>query len=389
MAFQTHRTEWELVDSVLIYCPKKFVPHSNVMIIELEDCLIKKISRQGIYHKIVQKDIAIYDQEFFHKLSKLSSSCSIVILSNAIFTGPSSLDLIKTKLEIAMEKLGFEYLAFFATMPNRFSKPHTGLFQLLKGYFKQLGTPVQCAMMVSNNAGRIYQVGARTKVDTNDTDRAFASNCDIVFQTVNEFMERTGKEDFNWNNMCLPPEIRIEYLEKIGKYENPSVFKEIAKSDADVHIILLWGAPRCGKTTYANNLVRAWDSSDYGDNHAIQRLGLDMHGQTARINKAKKLLEQRISIIIDGHCHTSVLRTPFEQIAKEFKANIIYIELNPGIYMADFFNHWAIETSQNVEECIVPENQYRSYNGYLTTPNNTLIIVPEINLSSKQLKFRY
>lgn len=389
MSFQIHRQEWELIDSVLVYCPKKFTLLPNVLILDLENCIIKKISKSKIYHKICPREIVIYDEEFLTRIKKISETCTIVLLVNAIDAGLTNVDLIKTKYEITMNKLNVEYLAFFATMNNRFSKPHTGMYQLLKGYFHQLKSPIDKAMMISNNAGRIIKVKDKLKTDAHDTDRAFASNCGIIFQTVDEFMGRIEKEDFSWNNICLPPEFRIQYLEKISEYQNPSVFKEILKSKSDLHIILLWGAPKCGKTTYAINLIKAWDASDYGENHAIVRLGLDIHKNKSRITKTKKLLSERISVIIDGYCHTKILRQPYEQLAQEFNANIIYIELNPGIYIADFFNHWAIETSQDIEECVVPESEYRAYNGYVNTPPQTLIIVPDINFSPKQLRFRY
>lgn len=395
MSYYEHKEEWDLIDSVLFYTPKKFIPKPNVFIMDLENCMIKKISKNNLFHKINPKEIEVYDEGFLKRIKSLliDIPCTVVIMSNAIISSPAMLDFIKTKLECAMKVLDFEFLAMFATMNNRFSKPHTGMYALLKGYFRQLGTPLQKSIVISNNSGRIISKERNGKTyitaDQNDTDRAFASNCELLFQTIDEFMDRTEKEDFRWNNRCIPPEFRIQYLEKLNEYKNPSIFKEIANNPADQHIILLWGAPKSGKTTFANQLIKAWDSSDYGDNHRLIRLGIDEYTATNRLKHAKKLLESRISIIIDGYCHTNNTRQPYEELAKQTKSHIIYVELNPGIYMAELFNHWAIETSQNIEECLVLEKDYRSYNGYVSRPKNTLVIVPEINFSHKQLHFRY
>lgn len=387
---------WKDLGTALVYQSPDFQFHSAVLITEFENCLIDKLSTNKLYHAINPKGVTIYDENYLRKLRNDAKDLSIVVISNQLHGSKIIIDAIKRKLEEFIELQKIPMLAFFALKPNRLSKPHTGLWKLLNAYYVAKGkVKIHKACVVSDYGGRLIEnVKRNGKVtvtaDISDVDRAFASNIDIPFYTIAEYLDNAKKEKFIWSNKALSPELRALYVEKLSQYRNPNIFAKLAElGESDRYMIMIMGAPCSGKTTLAREIMTKWRTSEYGKSHAIKRFGRDKYTRLKQLSMTRKTLENRISVIVDGDCHTAALRKPFIDVATKLKVPILYIEVNPGISMAYIFNHVAVETSQDENQQLYGEKEYHIYKATYSKPENTVLYCPVIKQTKQVMQFRY
>jgi Ni2+-binding GTPase involved in maturation of urease and hydrogenase len=190
--------------------------------------------------------------------------------------------------------------------------------------------------------------------------------------------------------MCLSPEDRTVYIEKLSQYVNPNIFKELFSGPtADVYMIMVYGAPRSGKTTLCKLLLNKWRTSKIGETRDIRRFGRDKYTKNTLINQVKKNILDRINIIVDGHCHTDELRAPFIELAEMHKVKYVVVEVNPGINMAYIFNHIAVEMAQSEDIVLYDTKDYYHYNSLVSRPPGVLLYCPEMQPIKQLLEFRY
>ena len=391
-----YSSNWKDLGSVLVYQSPTFQFRSHVVITDFEECLIKKINANSLYHEINPKMIVPHNGEFLKQIKKEAVEYSIVIISNTPGGGKVITDSIKYKMELFSELYEIPVLALFAVKKNRLSKPHTGMWTFLTGYFKKMGdSHIQKACVVSDYGGRIEEYTTargftKIRADSTDSDRAFAHNIDVPYHTIAEYLNAEKAEMFNWNSNCLSPEIREVYVDRLSEYSNPNIFTELFKlGQHDKYMMMIYGAPRCGKTTLAKELVKKWKTSNYGKTHALLRFGLDKYSKTKRFTNIKKTLQDRISVIVDGGCHTPEQRRPYEELAAKTNTPILYIEVNPGLGMAYLFNHVAVETSldENVE--LYGMNEYLFYKSKVVRPRGAVLYCPVIKRTKPVMCYRY
>ncbi len=397
MAFTSDYSDnWKDLGSVLVYQSPTFQFKSHVVITDFEGCLIKKIAPTKLYHSIDPKVITPYNEDFLKQIKKESGDYSIIIISNVFGTGKLVTDSIKYKMELFCARYEIPLLALFAVKRNRLSKPHTGMWSFLSGFFKKFGdSAIQKACVVSDFGGRLAEHETvrgliKIKPDSTDTDRAFAHNIGIPYHTIAEYLDPEKKEKFNWNSNCLSPELRALYVDKLAEYKNPNIFAKIFDMGySDTYMIIIYGAPRSGKTTLARELTKKWKSSTYGQSHAIKRFGLDKYSKAKRLSAVRKALENRISVVIDGFSHTQQLREPFELMAEATKTPILYIEVNPGLGMAHIFNHVAVETAIDEDVELYDMKEYLFYKSKVVRPKGAILYCPVIKKTKQVMEFRF
>lgn len=269
------------------------------------------------------------------------------------------------------------------------------MWQFLKAYYaKVASSTVHKTLVVSSNGGRIIDVeikhvGFKTVVES-DIDRAFAWNIGAPFYTLREYMSKEPiQEKFTWNTMTLSPEQRKEAVEILAQYRNPSIFKSLLSVKVDVYMIVIYGPPRSGKTTLAKEIIRKWRESTFGKTHVIKRFGPDKYSKLKRITAVRKALQDMISVVVEGYVHTAKSREPFQQMAKDYKAGVLYIEVDPGIGMANIFNHAAVETSSDEYTHLLDPKDYRYYISQLNRPANVLKYCPVIQQTKEIMWMRY
>ncbi len=348
-----------------------------------------------LYHAINPKSIVPYNEAFLKQIKKESDDYSIVIISNVLGQGKLATDAIKLKMELFSNIYEIPMLALFAVQKNRLSKPHTGMWVFLESYWKKMGdSHIQKACVVSDNGGRIeeYETSsgkAKIRTDKTDIDRAFAFNIRVPYHTIIEYLDAEKNEKYSWNSNCLSPDIRTIYVEKLSQYTNPNIFTHLFDLGAhDTYMIMIYGAPRSGKTTLTKELIRKWNKSNYGKSHAIISVGTDKY-KTTRLNAVKKALANRISVIVDGGVYTVNLRKPFEDLAKKTKTPILYVEVNPGLGMSYIFNHVAVETATDENTLLYDMKDFLYYKSKVSRPKNAVLYCPVIKKTKEVMEYRY
>ena len=197
---------WSDLGSVLIYNHPSFQFNSVVVLVEFEGCLINKLPATQLYHAINPNIVTPYNEEFIKVLKKESGDVGVIIVSNVFGSGKLVIDSLKRKVESFYNKYGLNALAFFTLKPNRFSKPHTGVWTLINTFYKRNGHMITKACVVSDFGGRLVEREARSGViriiaDRTDMDRSFANNIKIPYKTINEYLNSNVVEKFNWNNI--------------------------------------------------------------------------------------------------------------------------------------------------------------------------------------------
>ncbi len=403
---------WKDLGSVLVYQTPDFQYHSRILITDFEGCLIDKISSAKLYHSINPESISAYDDAFVKQICADAKDKSIVILSNQVGSNKLNIDMIKRKIESFISMYKIPLLAFFALKPNKFSKPHTGMWKLLRTYYQTIGhTNIAKASVVSDFGGRIIETAnksgkIKTTYDNSDIDRAFAHNAQLKYHTIKEYLQNTYdseyaitddkseapvfSEKFIWSKKYLEPAIRELYLNTLAQYKNPNIFAKLATAgEVPAYMIMVYGAPRTGKTTFAREIIRKWRKSEFGKKNEIKRLGLDKYTKNSRIRHAKKFLLDRISIIIDGDCHTDAQREPLIKHANELNIPVFHVEVNPGIAMSYLFNHVAVEKATDEATIIYPERDFLIYQSAVKRPVDNILYCPAIKRSVELMEFRY
>jgi hypothetical protein len=429
---QSYSTNWNILDSVLFYSDKSFEFRPKVIILEIDNCLIKYISKNDLYDTFNTNKLEIYAHDFMQRLTKETVDTSIIVISNQINRSKYNIDSIKKKFEHAKKILNKPLLGLFALDKNKFMKPHTGLYLLLQGYYKKYGFNITDTRVISNEGGIIENVVKKgdniQKVIYSDVDRAFANNIDAVYYTIDEYMTPRKKTPFKWNSEIISPETRdVLYQEimklntsikeicaetkatniimkkpsqnHIAKYSNQldnaiinifTILQEM-RNTSEIFIIFILGPPRSGKTRFTRQLIRYWRNSKFGDKNAIECIQ-PKAANKKQIKLFEMLIKDRISIVIDGSCHTEALRKPF--LDKSNDIPVLFIEINTGIELAKLFNHVCVEEAKDHMTRLYDEGEYLSYRGTYEAPKvdvnmRHIYYFPDIELKPSVMNYRY
>lgn len=398
---KNYSDNWKHLGSVIIYQRPEFQFHSEVIITELDDCLIKHITQAKLYNTMNPTNVEIFANDLIDLFQKECIDKSIIVISNQVNQNKLNLDIIKRKIESIAEDLHIPILCMFALKPNCFMKPHTGSWRLLNAYYKKYGgSIIHKATVVSNEGGLIVETNNKNgqilkKVISSDVDRAFAWNINVPFKSIDEYLGWENQCPFKWDNKIISPEIRDLYLQQVKKMSRPNIFHELANlGECDYHVIMVMGAPRSGKTRLSKYIVDKWRASPFGDHNAIERLGTDEYTFSRRINTFKKLVDNRISVIIDGKCHTNQLRLPFIEYMKGRNIPILFIEVNCGLEMAKVFNHACVEESNTEKTMLYKTRLYNIYKAECERPKTNkhlkyILYTPDIEDRQVIMRYRY
>lgn len=413
---EKYSDNWKKLGTVLTYKSNDFQYYSSVIITELDDCVVSYLTANKIYDKYNFHEIVI-NEELVKELRKATyDNTSIIIISNQNYASKLTVDMIKRKIETFLQKTRLPILVFCALKNNKFAKPHTGMWKLLKMYFKTYGhINIKKSLIVSDEGGIITEKVKKngdvlSKIKCTDVDRAFAHNINSEYKTIDEFLELNKKQPFKWSSDIICPEVRNLYCKEITGYiadknngnldekslYNTFIFKQLAKfKDTGTYVIIILGPPRSGKTIVANKIVEKWRNSSFGNTHAVERLGLDMYSKSKRIKLYKKYLSDRISVIVDGECYLNEIQEEYTNIARALSIPILFLDVNPGIEMSKVFNHVCVEESTDDKILLYKSSMYDIYKSLYRIPKvdniHTKYIwyCPIIECRDTIMKFRY
>ena len=397
-----YSSNWKNIGSVLSYKSNDFQFKTDIIITELEGCIINHISQHKLYNNtdILGIGIGIFDEDLVKYLKKCDDK-SIVIISNHINNNKLNMDIIKRKVEYLVNVLHIPILCFFATKVNFFMKPHTGCWRLLNTYYRKYGnTIISKACVVSNEGGLLKEFSNKNGKTyyipcTTDIDRAFSHNINIPYYSIDEYLGISNKIEFKWDKKIIPPNVRKLYIDEIKKYNNPDIFKELMRfGKYDNYMIMISGAPCSGKTRLAKYIIEKWRSSTFGEYNAIELLSSNEYTKSRRIKKFKSFIDDRISVILDGNCHNDYLRYDYLQYIKTKNIPVLYIDVNCGLEMAKVFNHSRVEDAISEDILLYKYRDYNIYKAEYQKPTESIklkytMYIPSIEETDSVIKYRY
>lgn len=373
---------WTTKDSFLFYKSSNYTYRKKMIILEFDDCLIIHKKINSIY-KNPNSNVEIYSPTLIKKLSNLKN-INIVIVSNQISNNKKNKDYIKSRVEQFFKQTNLPIMCIFPIKCNFYMKPHTGSWHMLKQLYKCKNIDLTGNVVVCSNEGGL-------KVEdqyTSDVDRAFANNISAKYLSVNEFLG-FGKEPYRYEDNVICPEMRKKYFAILDKYKSDNPISAIIdKLDRyDIVVVMVMGMPRSGKSILSNKILNEWKADDINFHNAIKIVS----GTPSKSLKMfKKAIGDRISVIIDGQCHSNKLRKPYIDVLKDKNIDVgcVYVmDINCGDEMAKLFNHVHLEG--NHDTVLYKYDKYAIYRSERELPKGAVCYLPTIKLSRELIGYRF
>lgn len=358
----------------------------NIIVVDLDNCLVKKSTPK----QMEDSGPVIFNQPFFTAIMEESKTKDIVVLSNQPVRTGIAENQLKMKIHFLTVVCKLPLLVMVAFERNKFWKPHTGMYQLLKNIYAQRDVPIQRVKFVSNLGGVFFTTPEKKviKMRNDATDRDMAANCGVDYFTIDEFLDSDYVESYLIEAQSIPPQFRMRHIREINAMDRVTLMQQVQESKAQAHLILISGVPGGGKTTVAASLMKEWNESVYGKTNAVKLFTLTQT-QKAPIAKFERILSNRISIIVDGHGDTAKQRAPYEQLASKLSVRLLHVYVSPGELMASILNRFAVEKSDQTIKLIHGKTEYDAHRGIYVPAKYTLEYIPRIQEHELMLKFRF
>lgn len=413
---------WTNMDSVIVYRSPNFVFCPNVIVTELDDCLIRAIKIPKLYksarsvvvragtdgseYQPPQPIVTLFAEDLLKRLARdfRHGGNSIVIISNQVNTSKRNRGAIRAKLQPIIDA-GLTMLCIFPTVSNRFMKPMTGSWELLVRLYKQESRSVMITSgtIVSNEGGLIVRMESKKPntpaedvVVSTDVDRAFAHNCNLKFRSIDEYLTNTAEQQpFAWDVSLASPQIRQKYIALSNEATRIDVLAEMLKHFAGGYtfMIMIMGPPRCGKSRLASQLAFDWkQNTALNKNHAVRVISEKTPSKM--ISAMRPAVKNLFSVIIDGWCNTIEEREPYFELAARRHIPVLCVDVKCGLRMAQIFNYVAVQKATTPDVTVHKERVYAEYDARSSVPEESkmvkyLIYTPVIEPSRSVCWFRY
>lgn len=419
---------WREVDTVRYYIDKDFEFKSTLAIFSLTGTLIKPISKQTAWHYYNNKEIEEEDENLKNleeqiknqnkeptseestenqqteedinqhirniykrkrqifrqrqrsnfgnimimifdnikeKLTEIhEKGASIIVYHSCDFAGEKYM----RAFELLKEELQLPIVAFFSTCQNRYSKPFTGMWQLINLFYKKENKTInkETSMYIGNLAGRLKY--DKKRLDASCDDRAFAHNIGMNFTTPERFfLNNTKLQLWSWDSNVLGIEERENVMRYNKKLYIPIILDEVkSMPKSNQYTIVIIGVPSCGKTTLAKKVKRKWDAEFKLENAHEMNINIieSLSGNTLSIDEIITKLETNVSTgkstIIDITTNNSNLLKIIRK-SMEYKTPILLIEFQVNIHVAKLLNCVKIQTSNKPTDILFKEKQWDEY----------------------------
>jgi bifunctional polynucleotide phosphatase/kinase len=285
----------------------------------------------------------------------------LVVFSNqkGMLKGKPSPEEFGNKLERVFEELGSDLINIgFACIDDGFGrKPSTGMWDLFEREFNGgVGIDRDESLYCGDAAGRIDGWKTGMKKDFSDTDRKFALNLGIKFQTPEELFlgESPGKHEFHG----FDPHSSLSYEKDIQTLSD-YVFQN---SNQKNEIVVLVGSPASGKSSFYSDVF-----SPKGYSHINQ-------DTLKTVEKCQKHLENVLkegkSAVIDNTNGSKKTRKLWIDIAKKHNIDIRCIWLQTPRNIADHLNTIRSLSQFGDQKPRVPGIAFNRFDSSFEPPTN-------------------
>jgi bifunctional polynucleotide phosphatase/kinase len=346
---------WKEVDSVIYYIPTDFKFSPSLAIFNFDKTLVV------IKNKYDKMKLTYWNENVKPKLKEITDKGASIMLYQCFFN--NDLDHIKDLFDQLIKDLEIPIVAFFSTIPNKYSKPFTNMWKLIElFYLKQQKTINKAtSIFVGNKAGRL-SISSKKALDYSCIDRAFASNVGITFFTPERFfLKSTTPNIWQFSKLIISQENRKKYVDNIQQSTTPVIIDEInSLPKSNNYTIIVTGTPSCGKTTLAKKIKRKWDV-DYkiGD---VVHISENSHDTLDTFYEfiQTQLSEKKTSVIIDMNCFISNI-TKIVKISMINQMPILILEIKTNQEIAKLLDFIKIQKSSNYKDQIHNIHFWRTY----------------------------
>ncbi len=384
---ESYSTNWKHIDDLILYIPNDFQYKSNIIITEIDDCLMEYTP----INSIGRKSVKVYNQDYINYLRGVNANSSIVVISNQVNSVRYNIYAIKQKTEELLNIIRLPIFFIYATKTNIFMKPHTGGWKFLRQFYTSKSYNISRVCVISDAGGLKEESDGVIRILTSDIDRAFANNIGAKYLTIHEALGGTTQQ-FEWDKTIIEPSVRMLYIERLSAIQNPNIIEMLTSfGSSRAYVIMIVGPPRSGKTRLAKQIVSEWEKSEFGRNNHVEIISDNPNKTKGR--QFATYIENRISVILDGGCHTQSSRDFYMGPMIKHDIPLIFIEVECGLHMARVFNHSHIETSNDPKIVLYPDINYKIYAANKNAPNyrrkKHICYAPRIDSIPSIVSYRY
>lgn len=356
----SNEMKWKKKESLYImFCPKILEnTHDDVVFFDMDQTLIT--TKSGLTYPNGSKDWKwLFDEVVPKKLQELHRKGSLIVLC----TNQAGVEKKHVKIEEIQEKIEFmsadidvPFMAFVATMTDKYRKPHNTMFEIFIEEFNGGHFPNSC-IYIGDLAGRCSSWREGKKKDRSCSDRAFAWNCSIPFKTPEEYFlgeESVDSKMIKWDGP--DPKDLFKSIEKNSFPENL-----LPTTKDSIEMVILVGKQASGKSHLCEN---------YFVPNGYQRINRDTLGTVAKCEKvARETLKAGKSVIIDNTNPSIEDRKKFIEIAKELSIPVRCLVMNTPDVIIEHMNLFRERTIANSRR--IPQVAYNMFNKKFQEPNKS------------------
>lgn len=397
---------WKIEDTSVYYIPNDFQFCPNVAIFNFYETLIytynmKHKNMKLKYKNVCDKLLDLYNQHVSIIVYQSSDNHNIEPIFNKFIT-------------YIFEKTGVKIpiMAFFTTLRNRYSKPFTGMWELINDIYakKNSKIDVEKSVVIGHKSGEVPTSINRSRMKYMCVDRAFAHNINMAFVRPETFFLNSHMPvSWRWNDMT-PSKFKLQKL--CDKSQTPPIILDEINllPDADKYTIIVTGNRTCGKTTLSQKIKKKWDAdfinvcknkncdkqyminviSDADDLYSHKTV---TNAKKVCLNNVKTHLEQNNSIIVDTlYDHAHIMNIVKLSMKTQTPILIIHIKSTEKVntlfrYMKTQVNNTKLYTyhlKKNFDDIIK-----LNINQYSQIPCIRCVLYPLILQQSEELWFEY
>jgi len=343
--------KWEQHDTVYILHSLDLLGTHKIAGFDMDSTIIK--TKSGRKFPTNKDDWEFLFPEVEPKLKQLyTDGYKIVIFTNqgGISKGNQNAKDIQDKIVNISRLLEIPIQAFVATADNIWRKPGTEMWKLMCDKFNSAIVPdLTVSYYVGDAAGR--PKSKEKGKDFSASDRKFAANIGMSFNTETEFFLNKPTEQFSWCSFD-PNSLNLALDQKYNPadYGIPSSKQEM---------IIMVGCPGSGKSTFSKKALVP---------NGYVRINRDTLGTNDRcLLETRAALEKGKSVVIDNTNPSVDSRVQYKRLADQHAIPARCFYMNTSLELAQHLNGYRMKLSRGKIKT-VPNVAYSMYKAKFVKP---------------------
>ena len=341
---------WTTHESIIYLNAPESPDTGKIAAFDMDTTLVRP--KSGKIHPQGRSDWVWMFEEVPSKLAQLhKDGYKIVIMSNqkGLSTGASRAQDIQGKIDDLAADCKVPLCAILATEDDIYRKPSPAMFTFCAENLITAPIDLKESFYIGDAAGRPAGWAEGKKKDHGCSDRKFAVNAGVPFQTPEEYFLGEKAVEFSWLTIN-PTEIAVST-------EQP--FKSEALVSAEQEVIVFVGFPASGKSTFAKTYLLP---SGY------VHVNRDTLGTPAKCLAATKAaLAQGKSVVVDNTSPSKSVRESYIKAAQSASVPVRCFHFQTSLEIAQHMNSFR-EVLTEGQQRHVPGVGFNTYKKHFEAP---------------------